>query len=41
MNAAMDRICAGYGEADLELISEFLSRTIEAGRSATDGLAGE
>ena len=41
MNAAMDQICAGYGEADLELIAEFLRRTIDAGRSATDDLAGE
>ena len=38
MNSAMDEICAEYGEADLELIAEFLRRTAEAGRGATDDL---
>jgi DNA-binding MarR family transcriptional regulator len=41
MNASMDRICARYGEADLELIVDFLRRTIDAGRDATDELAGK
>lgn len=41
MNAAMNQICAGYGDAELELIAEFLRRTIDAGRNATDQLADE
>jgi DNA-binding MarR family transcriptional regulator len=40
MNAAMDRICDGYGDAELELIADFLRRTTSAGRDATDELAG-
>jgi len=40
MNAAMDEICAEYSDAELELIADFLRRTIEAGRNATEGLAG-
>jgi len=38
MNSAMDEICAGYGEADLELIAGFLRRTADAGRAAADEL---
>ncbi len=41
MNASMDRICAGYGDAELELLADFLRRTANAGRSATDELAGD
>jgi DNA-binding MarR family transcriptional regulator len=40
MNAAMDRLCAGYSDAELELIADFLRRTADAGRDATDELAG-
>jgi len=40
MNAAMDKICAGYGETELELLADFLRRTADAGRNATDELAG-
>jgi len=39
MNGAMDRICAGYGDGELELLADFLRRTTEAGRVATDDLA--
>ena len=39
MNASMDRICAGYGEPELELLADFLRRTASAGQSATDELA--
>ncbi len=39
MNAAMDEICAGYDEAQLELIADFLARAAEAGRTATAKLA--
>jgi DNA-binding MarR family transcriptional regulator len=41
MNSAMDRICAGYTEAELELLADFLRRTTNAGRDATDDLAGD
>jgi DNA-binding MarR family transcriptional regulator len=34
MNAALARICAEYGDGDLELIAGFLSRTAAAGRAA-------
>jgi len=40
MNGSVEEICAGYGEAELDLIADFLSRTADAGRSATDELAG-
>ena len=39
MNTSMDQICAGYGHAELELLADFLRRTANAGRSATDELA--
>ncbi|MET7399611.1 MarR family transcriptional regulator [Dactylosporangium sp. NPDC005572] len=39
MNTAMDALCAGYDEAQLTLIGEFLERCTEAGRAATDDLA--
>src|SRR5882762_3581517 len=32
MNSAMDEICAGYSEKELEVISDFLQRSAEAGR---------
>jgi DNA-binding MarR family transcriptional regulator len=40
MNTSMDRICAGYTEAELELVADFLRRTTHAGREAADELAG-
>jgi DNA-binding MarR family transcriptional regulator len=40
MNTSMDKICAGYGDAELELVADFLRRTADAGRNATDELAG-
>ena len=41
MNSSMSEICAGYGNGELEAIADFLRRTVDAGRSATDKLAGE
>ena len=41
MNASLDQICAGYTNAELELLADFLRRTAGAGRAATDGLAGD
>jgi hypothetical protein len=35
----MDQICAGYSDDQLELLTDFLRRTTDAGRSATDELA--
>ena len=40
MNASMDDICAGYTDAELELLADFLSRATAAGRTATDELNG-
>jgi DNA-binding MarR family transcriptional regulator len=41
MNTAMDKICAGYGQPELELLADFLRRTADAGRNATDELAAD
>src|SRR6266852_9239406 len=35
MNASMDEICAGYDDAELAVIADFLGRTTTAGRIAT------
>jgi DNA-binding MarR family transcriptional regulator len=40
MSASIDQICARYTDAELELLAEFLRRTTDAGRAATDELAG-
>jgi DNA-binding MarR family transcriptional regulator len=40
MNTSMDELCAGYSDAELALIADFLRRTTDAGRVATDRLAG-
>jgi DNA-binding MarR family transcriptional regulator len=40
MNTSMNQVCAGYGEAELRVIADFLRRTAEAGQKATDRLAG-
>jgi DNA-binding MarR family transcriptional regulator len=39
MNASMDRICAEYGDEELQLVADFLRRTAEAGRGAAEELA--
>jgi DNA-binding MarR family transcriptional regulator len=41
MNGAMDEILSGYSDAELELLQDFLHRTAEAGRTATDALAAD
>jgi DNA-binding MarR family transcriptional regulator len=38
MNRAMNKLLASYSEPELEVIADFMQRTIEAGRSATDEL---
>jgi len=39
MNSAMDQICAGYTEHELELLADFLRRSAEAGAAAAQQLA--
>jgi DNA-binding MarR family transcriptional regulator len=39
MNASLDGILAGYSDDQLELLADFLRRTTDAGRSATEELA--
>jgi DNA-binding MarR family transcriptional regulator len=41
MNTAMDQLCAGYADTELELLADFLRRTTNAGRDATDELASD
>jgi DNA-binding MarR family transcriptional regulator len=38
---SMDKLCAGNSEAELELLADFLRRTTEPGRAATEELADE
>jgi hypothetical protein len=40
MNSAMDDICAGYSDAEITLLADFLRRTATAGHDATAALAG-
>src|SRR5918912_477113 len=39
MNASMDELCAGYTDGELALLADFLRRTTDAGRRATEALA--
>ncbi len=41
MNASMDQLCADYSDDQLELLADFLRRTTNAGRDATDELAAD
>jgi DNA-binding MarR family transcriptional regulator len=41
MNTSLDQICAGYSDAELHLLADFLRRTAHAGRTATDELASD
>ena len=38
MNTAMDQICAGYEDTDLQLLTGFLRRTADAARTAAERL---
>jgi DNA-binding MarR family transcriptional regulator len=40
MSTSMDQLCAGYSDAELELFADFLRRATDAGRAATEDLAG-
>jgi hypothetical protein len=39
MSRAMNKLLAGYSDSELEVIADFLRRTVDAGRKATDELA--
>jgi DNA-binding MarR family transcriptional regulator len=39
MNTSLDEICAGYTDAELAVLADFLDRATRAGRTATDDLA--
>jgi len=39
MNASLEQICAGYTEAELEVLADFLRRTTSASQTATEDLA--
>ena len=41
MNRGMNKLLAGYSDSELEVIADFMRRTVEAGREATEELAGE
>ena len=41
MNTAMDQLCAGYDDDQLQLLADFLHRTTNAGRTATDQLVND
>jgi DNA-binding MarR family transcriptional regulator len=41
MNRGMNKLLGGYSDSELEVIADFMRRTLEAGREATDELAGE
>jgi DNA-binding MarR family transcriptional regulator len=41
MNRAMNKLLADYSDSELELIADFLRRTVDAGRNATDALTGD
>ena len=40
MSDSLDEICAGYSDAELELLASFLRRATDAGRGAAAGLSG-
>jgi DNA-binding MarR family transcriptional regulator len=40
MNRSMNQICAGYGDAELGVIADFLQRTAVAGQEAAEKLGG-
>lgn len=41
MNKSIDEICGKYTNTELELLADFLRRLTNAGREATDDLAGD
>jgi DNA-binding MarR family transcriptional regulator len=41
MNRSMNKLIAGYSDRELEVIADFLRRTVDAGQKATEELAGD
>jgi DNA-binding MarR family transcriptional regulator len=41
LSRSMNKLLAEYSDADLELIADFMRRTIDAGRTATEELASD
>src|SRR4051794_19514994 len=41
MNRSMNKLLGGYSDSELTVIADFMARTVEAGRLATDDLAGD
>ncbi len=41
ISSSMDKLCDEYDDTELELLADFLRRTTDAGRRATDELAGD
>jgi DNA-binding MarR family transcriptional regulator len=41
MNRSMNKILADYSDTELEVIADFMRRTVDAGRNATDALTGD
>jgi DNA-binding MarR family transcriptional regulator len=41
MNRGMNKLLAGYSDSELEVIADFMRRTVEAGRDATDALGAD
>ena len=39
MNTAMDQICAGYDDKELQLLTDFLRRTADAARTGAEKLS--
>jgi DNA-binding MarR family transcriptional regulator len=39
MNSALDEICAGYDQSQLELVADFMRRAADAGKNAAQKLA--
>ena len=39
MNRSMNKLLAGYSDNELEVIADFMRRTVDAGRKATEDLA--
>jgi hypothetical protein len=37
----MNKLLADYSDSELELIADFLHRTVDAGRNATEELTGD
>ncbi len=41
LSRAMNKLLAGYSDTDLELIADFMRRTVDAGRKATEELGAD